>query len=250
MNYIIYTKNANNQEYGLKEINNRLLKKLIYNEIHKKCRFSIPKEKITKEFGIHFEQENEIDLNIDSNINLNIDSNIDYDKNENNNSEINNLDDNLQINNLDDKKLNVDVLVMTELDEKQLETYLELYEDEKDNLEKFVEFLSIIFYNQINHEKFKIKKKFESILNSISEYWEDPYNCNYTLTDKFNKRKFNNMNYSGFDENVIQNIKSNFELNWNSREINYLNDIIKFNDWKEMCVHKYYISTKSKFNND
>ena len=139
---------------------------------------------------------------------------------------------------------------MTELDEKQLETYLELYEDEKDNLEKLVEFLSIIFYNQINHEKFKIKKKFESILNSISEYWEDPYNCNYTLTDKFNKRKFNNMNYSGFDENVIQNIKSNFELNWNSREINYLNDIIKFNDWKEMCVHKYYISTKSKFNND
>ena len=87
---------------------------------------------------------------------------------------------------------------MPELNEKQLETYLELYQDEHDNLEKFVEFLSIISYNQVSPEKFKIKKKFNLILNSISEYWEDSHNCNYTLTDKFNNRKFNNINYKFF----------------------------------------------------
>ena len=52
MNLIIYSKDVNNQEYGVKQINNTLFKRLMYNEIHKRCRFNIPKENITKEFGL------------------------------------------------------------------------------------------------------------------------------------------------------------------------------------------------------
>jgi hypothetical protein len=205
MSLIVYSKNNSKSEYGIKQIDNTLFKKLMYNEIHKKSRFTIPKEKIIKEFDISF----------------------------NNNEE------------------NYDVLFMAELDELQLNSYLELYQDEKDNLDKYIEFLSITTYNQINPDKFKIKKKFNTILSSLSEYWEDPNNCNYTLTHKFNERRFNNINYNG-NMDIIKNSinKSNFEIDWNSREINYLNDVIKFNDWKEMCIKKYYVSNISKFINE
>jgi hypothetical protein len=242
MSLIIYTKDAIHQEYGIRQIDNGLFKKLMYNEIHKKCRFSIPKEKITKEFNFEFEQKSELETELKCQKNKSqINSEFEYDLESELETELND-------NTNDDT--NVNVLMLAELNEKQLDKYLEIYQDEQDNLEKFMDFLSIITYNQINPEKFKIKKNFDLILNSLGEYWEDPYNCNYTLTDKFSKRKFNNINYNGFDNNVIQNIKNNFEFNWNAKEINYLNDIIKFNDWKEMCVHKYYVSSISKFTND
>jgi len=250
MNLIIYTKDNINQLFGIKQIDNVLFKKLMYNEIHKKSRFSIPKEKITKEFGISFDEvheqnkEQEFSNDLSSNDLSSNEINLEFDNDENKNQEC------VCVYQDSKNESNVDVLIMAELNEKQLETYLEIYQDERDNLEKFVEFLSIISYNQINFEKFKVKKRIDSILSSLGEYWEDPHNCNYTLTDKFNKRKFNNVNYNGFDENIIKNIKTNFEFNWNAREINYLNDIIKFNDWKEMCVQKYYVSTKSKFTNE
>lgn len=250
MSLIIYSKDNNNREYGVKKISNILFKKLMYNEIHKKCRFSIPKENLTKEFGITFDNNNidleeehkyefEPETNI-SNLDFKPEENSTYDLDVNTEEKLSNIEHNL----------NVDVLMMTQLDEKKLETYLEIYQDNEDNLNKFIEFFTIISYNQISLDKFKIKKKLNQLLCSLSEYWEDPAHCYYTLTDKFNKRKFNNVNYNGFDENVIKNINSNFEINWNSREINYLNDIIKFNDWKEMCLHKYYMPIKSEFTPD
>ena len=52
-------------------------------------------------------------------------------------------------------------MLMTTLSESQLNIYLEIYQDEPDNLDKFNEFLSIITYNQVNPEKFKIKRKLE-----------------------------------------------------------------------------------------
>lgn len=233
MSLIIYSKNSDNKEYGVKQIDNVVFKKLMYNEIHKRCRFSIPVENIVKEFGPEYSNLVNTNTNSDN-------------KNENNVC----LDDNLDndINTIDTNS-NINVLYMGELNQSQLETYLEIYENnEKDTLSKFIEFLSIVSYNQINPDRFSVKKKINLLLDGLSEYWEDPHNCNYTLTDKFNKRKFNNINYNGFDTNVIKNINSNFEINWNAREINYLNDIIKFNDWKEMCIQKYYVpSTKSEF---
>ena len=248
MSLIIYSKNSDNKEYGVKQIDNVVFKKLMYNEIHKRCRFSIPVENIVKEFGLYEPHKNSQGNFIRgpeySNL-VNTNTNSDN-KNENNVC----LDDNLDndINTIDTNS-NINVLYMGELNQSQLETYLEIYENnEKDTLSKFIEFLSIVSYNQINPDRFSVKKKINLLLDGLSEYWEDPHNCNYTLTDKFNKRKFNNINYNGFDTNVIKNINSNFEINWNAREINYLNDIIKFNDWKEMCIQKYYVpSTKSEF---
>lgn len=234
MNFIIYSKDGCELEYGIKKIDKILFKKLMYNEMHKRCRFSIPKENIEKEFGITIDI-GDIDCELKEKQPSDLDANIE--ENESNKSKTN-------------SNTNVDVLMMTELDEKKLNTYLEIYEDTGDNLNKFIEFFTIISYNQISLEKFKIKKKLNQLLSSLSEYWEDPAHCHYTLTDKFNKRKFNNINYNNFDKNIIKNINSNFEINWNSREINYLNDIIKFNDWKEMCVTKYYVPTKSEFTSD
>lgn len=202
---IIYSKPDN--LFGIKQIDKHTFKKLMYNEIHKKCRFTIPKEKIESEF--------------DTKLNINQEQ--------------------------------IDVIVMQELSEKQLETYLETYQDESDNFDKYTEFLLMIMYNQINPEKFKIKKKFNLLLSSISEYWEDPSNCNFTLTDKFIERRFNNLNYIGSVDtidNAVFDANSKSEFDWASKEINYLNDIIRDNSWKEMCVSKYFIPNLPSMSKD
>jgi hypothetical protein len=206
MSLIIYSKSDSKNSLGIKSINDSIFKKLMYNEIHKKGRFVIPKSKLEKEF--------------DTLINL--------DKDE------------------------LDVILMTELSESQLNNYLETYEDETDNIEKYAEFLSIIKYNQINPEKFKIKKKLDLMLTLISDYWEDPINCNFTLTNKFINRRFNNSNYAGnndvINNTVLRSGKS--EIDWNSREINYLNDILRDNNWKEMSLKKYNLPKISSLTNN
>ena len=204
MSFIIYSKSDSKNSVGIKQINDTVFKKLMYNEIHKKGRFVIPKSKIEKEF--------------DTSLNVN--------KNE------------------------LEVILMTQLSESQLNNYLETYEDESDSIEKYAEFLSIIKYIQINPDKFKIKRKFDLMLASISEYWEDPSNCNFTLTNKFIDRRFNNANYIG-NNDVINNtvLVNKNEIDWNSREINYLNDIIRDNYWKEMSLKKYNLSKISSFTN-
>ena len=206
MSLIIYSKSDSKNSLGIKSINDSVFKKIMYNEIHKKGRFIIPKSKLEKEF--------ETSINLD--------------------------------------KDEVDVVLMTELSESQLNNYLEIYEDETDNIEKYAEFLSIIKYNQINPEKFKIKKKLDLILTSISDYWEDPTNCNFTLTSKFIDRRFNNSNYI-VNNDIINNTvfgSDKSEIDWNSREINYLNDIIRDNNWKEMSLQKYNLSKISSLTND
>ena len=205
MSFIIYSNSDSKNSAGIKQINDTVFKKLMYNEIHKKGRFVIPKSKIEKEF--------------DTSLNVNKDE--------------------------------LEVILMTQLSESQLNNYLETYEDESDNIEKYAEFLSIIKYIQINPDKFKIKRKFDLMLASISEYWEDPSNCNFTLTNKFIDRRFNNSNYIGNNE-VINNTvlgSNKNEIDWNSHEINYLNDILRDNNWKEMCLKKYHLSKISSFTN-
>ena len=95
MSLIIYTKDINTKQFGIKQIDKVLFKKLMYNEIHKKCRFSIPKEKITKEFGIEFEQSQEpekkaeeLEYQIDDDLltdQINLELDIDNDQNQNEN---------------------------------------------------------------------------------------------------------------------------------------------------------------------
>ena len=115
MSFILYSKSDSNNFTGIKQISNTLFKKLMYNEIHKKGRFIVPKNKIEKEFGM--------------------------------------------LENIDNDEL--EVILMTELSESQLNNYLETYEEESDNIDKFAEFLLTIKYIQINPDKFKIKKKFD-----------------------------------------------------------------------------------------
>lgn len=209
LSYIIYNNtnsNKNEIEYGIKKINTSLYNKIINkNKIDKKFNCAIKIKKLIEEFG---------------------EKNLDIEK---------------KYEEYDDNDL-VNILYMGELNKNQLEIYLGIYEDADDNdLEKLIEFLSIITYKQINPEKFKVKKKIDLLLNSLSEFWEDKNNCNYTLTNTFNKRKFNNN--SGDD---IFNI--NLKIKWNSKEINYLNNIVKFNDFKDMCINNYYISSnKSEY---
>lgn len=209
MSLILYSDKSSKNLCGVKQIDNIIFKKLMYNEIHKKSKFIVSKEKIEEEF------EEKIITN----------------------------------------EKNVDLIVMTTLSESQLKIYLEIYQEETDNLDKFNEFLSIITYNQVNPEKFKIKRKLEYLLSTISEYWEDPANCNFTLTDKFVERRFNNSNYlNNIDSinKVISEQNKNIQIDWNSREINYLNDLIRDNyTRKDMSHKKYYISKiSSSTNND
>jgi hypothetical protein len=207
MSLIVYHDEKSINKYGIKKIENTLFKKLIYNEIHKKFRFTIPKDKFEKEFETKLDIQNEM----------------------------------------------IDILMVCELNKSQLESYLETYQEESSSLDEYVEYLSIITYNQVNPEKFKVKKKFDKLIESISEYWEDPSNCNFTLTDKFIERKFNNSNYvNGFDlvNKALSESDAKQFIDWNSNEINYLNDILKENSWKEMFISKYYVSTVSNLTNE
>ena len=209
MSLVLYSDKDAENLCGIKQIDNSIFKKLMYNEIHKKCRFTIPREKIEKEF------DTKLETNQDT----------------------------------------VELIVMSTLSKNQLEIYLETYQEETDNLEKFIEFMQIITYNQINPEKFKVKRKFEQLLSSMSEYWEDPYNCNLTLSDKFIARRFNNSNYlNNFEisnNNLLEQNKTIGSVDWNSREVNYLNDLIREKNitWSDMSIKKYYTPSLSPFTN-
>lgn len=215
MSLIIYSNsNSNSQNnsnsYGIKQISESIFKKLMYNEFHKQSRFLIPKSKIETEF--------------ETNINI--------------------------------EKEELDVILMTELNESQLKTYLETYEDDEiDNLNKYLEFLSVIKYYQIYPEKFKIKKKLDFLLNSISFYWEDPSNCNFNLTQKFIDRRFNNCNYVNNKNNnnnnneiihkTLLNSNNNSKLSnlkINSHEMNYLNGLLRENNWTDFTLKNYNLS--------
>ena len=206
MSFIIFSDPSNKNLCGIKQINEIIFKKLMYNQIHQNERFIIPKRKLETEF--------ETSINID--------------------------------------KDELEVLLLTQLTEQQINNYLETYE-EPNEIDNYIDFLAVTNYIQINPNKFKIKKKFNLMLESISEYWEDPSNCNFSLTQKFIDRKFNNSNYirnlngNLNGNNSLSNIDN--EINWNSSEVNYLNDIVKYNNHsnyteknKDTLSNKYYLS--------
>lgn len=204
MSLIIYSDVNSPNQYGIKQISDIVLKRLAYNEIHKKCRFNIPREKIEEEFGVRLNTE----------------------------------------------KSQIELILMTELSSTQLDNYLEIYEDEKDNINEFAEFLAIITYNQINPEKFSVKKKLDLLISSISEYWENPANCHISLTNKFIIRRFNNIFNLNEMTNQNESIPKTGKINWEAEQINYLEDIIRDQKFYAMFVKNYSYPIKSTLSNN
>ena len=198
-------KNGVSNKYALIKVESNIFKRLLFNELHKKFKFTIKRERIEKQLDILLENASE----------------------------------------------EIDIIPMVELSEEQVQTYLECFKDESDNLEKYAELLSIIKYEQVSPNSFRIKLKLERLLESQSNFWEDPFNCKYSLNDKFKKRRFNTIDFSGSNEilNIFKrNITDKLDSDSNS---NYLNDIVRNTNWIDSNIKSYYfISNNSQMSNE
>lgn len=116
----------------------------------------------------------------------------------------------------------INIIFISELNQRQLETYLKTYNNEPDNLREYAEYLSIIKYNQVSINKLKVVNKFDSILDELSSFWEDSKNCEYSLNEKYMKRNFNTnfIEKNKIFDNHLKKITSN-------KEENYMEDIEK-----------------------
>ena len=209
MNYIIY---QNQDNYGIREIPEKLYKQLLYSEIHLKNQFTVSVEKIQQYF-------------------------------------------NITINHSED----VNIILINELNETQIEEYLGLYNFEEGKLDKFIEFLMILTYNQINLKKsnVSITKKLTKCLDGLSSYWENPNQ--YTLNYKFNSRKFNNReNKINFKKELEENEETEEKIkDFINIEGDYLDDIIRENKWDKKYSSSssssssyYVLSEKSNMTNE
>ena len=191
-------------DYLVKQVDDLVFKRLLFNEIHKKFSFQVQRSQLPKTALTKLKVKNDKNTNVTDLVN---------------------------------------VILMPELSERQLKTYLNTYNDEPDNLKKYAEYLAIISYNQVNPNRFQVKKHFQKLLEEQSTYWEDDYNCNITLNDIFVKRKFNYDIYSkkliqkaGFGklESRMKNIKEG--------DLNYLNELDRYQDkealFKQLAAKK------------
>lgn len=140
----------------------------------------------------------------------------------------------------------IKIILMPELDKYQLIHYLDIYNDEPDNIKKYAKYLAMITYNQVSINRLKIIRQLDKLLEEQSMFWEEPYNCNITFNDKYIKRQFNDEkkhNY-GNKKSVIEEIKMF------TKEHNYLQDIEKFKDYETIKAgNKYWINKHSTFTN-
>lgn len=201
MSLIIYSNERIPNQYKIKQISENVFNKLMYNEIHKRCRFVIPKDKIESEFGT-----------------------------------------------INTTEQNINVIMMTELTLSQLTNYLNLYDDEPDNINEYAEFVATITYNQIHPEKFRVKKKLNSLISQVGEYWENPSNCNISLTHKFVERRFNNIFKSDTGANVGDNTLAS-NINWDAERTNYLDDLIRDVSLNNFMVKNYNLPKQSVMTN-
>ena len=141
---------------------------------------------------------------------------------------------------------------MNQLNEDQLELYLSTFDEEPDNLERYAEYLSIITFNQVSPNNFLIKKKLNSLIEYISNYWENKNNCNYTLNNRFVERRFNNFSFIGKIQNINNSITNKiYEKVINDQDLNYLNDIVRDNRFIDSEIKKYYnINNHTKMTNE
>lgn len=147
----------------------------------------------------------------------------------------------------------VNVILMPEINKRQLKEYLNTYNDEPENLKKYAEYLAIISYNLVNPNRFQVKKYFQKLLEEQSSYWEDEYNCNITLNDVFIKRKFNYDSFSKKTYRCTGINKSELEMKTIvESKFNYLNELDRYQDKEALFEpgNNYWIGKQSSFTNN
>ncbi len=185
------------EKYGLKSISNTIFKRLLYNDIHKKFKFEVPREMVEQDFNVELQTDEHV----------------------------------------------IEIISMIELSEEQVSIYMETFNDEPDNMEKYAEYLSIVSYEQISPENYGVKKRFDKFLESQSNYWDDPANCKYSLNDKFKTRRFNNIDFTS-NVDIINNTIIGTSSTNKIAEANYLQDIIRETNWVELDVKSCYFMSK------
>lgn len=217
--YILYNNQAKktdvaSSDYSIDQIDDTVFKRLLYNELHKKFSFQIPRSQLPKTALTKPKIKSKVKGNPDDLVN---------------------------------------VIIMPELNKKQLRTYLNTYNDEPDNLKKYAEYLAIISYNQVNPNRFQVKKHFQKLLEDQSSFWEDEYNCNITLNNIFIKRRFN---YDSYSHKVLEKAGSNKLLirmkNIKESELNYLNELDRYQDRESLFKsgNNYWLGKQSTFTNE
>jgi hypothetical protein len=130
----------------------------------------------------------------------------------------------------------INLILISELNQRQLELYLRMNEEEQDNIKEYAEQLSILKYNQVSNN---IIKKLNNILSSIDLFWENKENSLLNFNLKFYQRKFNNFN---IDDIGFTNF---FETK--NQEGDYLGNLFKTNNLSLDFTNKSYcISNISK----
>jgi hypothetical protein len=145
------------------------------------------------------------------------------------------------------KEDQIKIILMPELDEYQITQYLNIHNDEPDNIKLYAKYLAMITYNQVSINRLKVIKYLNRLLESQSLFWEELYNCNITFNDNFIKRQFNNEKRHNFANNksITQ------EMRLFTKEHNYLEDIDKFKDYESIkSGNKYWINTHSTISNN
>jgi hypothetical protein len=231
--YILYSNTIKKKDNGknlpdylVEQIDDTIFKRMQYNDIHKKFSFQIPRSHISDKFLVK---------------KLLKDKKNDKKKDKPTHKHVGNETDDI-----------VNVIMMPELTKKQVRTYLNMYNDEPDNIKKYAEYLAIISYNQVYPEKFQVKKYFQKLLEEQSSFWEDNYNCNITLNNIFIKRRFN---YDSYSQKILEKAGSNKLLaqmkSIKESDLNYLNELNRYSE-KEFLFksgNNYWTGTQSVFTN-
>jgi hypothetical protein len=199
--------------YALEPVESMLYRRLISNTIHQKFNVKIPKKIInSKLFPNRKPQYKESESGV-------------------------------QTAEMDDENQMINIIFMPELTKSQLKLYLDTYNDEPDNIKKYAEYLGTISYNQIAPNRFQVKRKLEKLLDEQSMFWEDEYNCNFSINNVFNTREFNNdFSKKKIDDNIKQKIESNVnKLRSTKKPL----DVKELNPWeKNYCDGKDYWTSK------
>lgn len=134
----------------------------------------------------------------------------------------------------------LNIIPILGIDINQIEKYLDIYDDETDNLEEYCEYLGMMIYNQVNTNKYKLKLKLDYILETMSNYWDDTNKCSsYSLNDIFMKRYFNS------SSNIIR-----LDGNLEKQEQDYLNDMFKEEKIDYNINLYYYINRNNTITNE
>jgi hypothetical protein len=163
---------------------------------------------------------------------------------------------------IDTENEKVEFIAMPELNKNQLELYLSTFEDEIDNIAKYSEYLAIITYNQVPTKYFKVTQKLNELLENQNTYWEDKFNCNLTLNDKFINRKFNfnviQKKIEMIDTAIGNTAIGNNEIinklkNIHNEDLDYIKELYfdksNYVEISKAINHNYYSSTISKHTN-